>query len=68
MTVAWGFTPGAVGSSDASLTRTFSVPWMRPWESAAHFAGSSPSGTVEQRCTVMTDARVARNPASSRAT
>ena len=54
-----GVAPGALGSSEASLTKIRSLPNTWPNESAPQRPRCSPSGTVEQRCTVITLALVA---------
>ena len=55
-----GFTPGASGNMEASLTHTFFMPRTWPKLLAAH-RGCSPMGTVEQRWTVITVAFVVAN-------
>ena len=61
-----GLTPGASGSSEASLTHTLRMPRTRPKLSAAQ-RGCSPKGTVEQRWTVITVALFVANERCSAA-
>ena len=63
MTVACGLTPGASGSSEASLTHTLVVPTGPGRTVGRGRRRDRPIGTVEQRCTVITLARLAENVA-----